>query len=93
MLNQIDAPPTSQEWVGLYKSPKDAIFKWVACGGYFREVKYGPVQFSGEFMSIFRKYPIWLQYFTLKEVKLNDNNTEPSMALSGWMTRVWVDRV
>lgn len=37
MLNKIDAPPNSHDWVGLYKNSEDAIPKWVACSGYFKE--------------------------------------------------------
>jgi hypothetical protein len=29
MLNQIDAPPTSHEWVGMYNNLEDVILEWV----------------------------------------------------------------
>lgn len=60
--------PLHKSGLVLYKSPKDAVSKWVACGGYFKEFKYGLVQFSGEFMGTFLKYTVGLQYFTLTKV-------------------------
>lgn len=53
VLNQIDVPPTSHEWVGLYKNYEDAILEHVVCGGYLNEFKHGSFQSSGEFMGIF----------------------------------------
>lgn len=90
MLNQIGAPPTSHERVGMYNNLEDAILERVACDGYLKEFKLGSVQFSGEFMGIFSKYMVGSQYFTVTKVKSNDCIARSSMAFLGCVTRVQV---
>lgn len=42
MRSQHDAQPISMEWVSLYKNPEEALPKWVANVGYFREFRAKP---------------------------------------------------
>lgn len=91
VLNKIDAPPTSHEWVGLYKNLVDVILERVACGGYLNEPTHGSVQSSEEFMDISKKkYTDGLQYFTVTEVKPNDCIAKPSVAFLEFVTWVHV---
>ena len=77
----------------MYRNTKDALLEWVVNVGYLKEFSYGHVHFSVECMSTFPKYVVASQYFTLSEVKPNTKNATPPMSFSGWMSRVWVDRL
>jgi hypothetical protein len=70
---------------------ENAILEWVACGGYFKEFKYGPLQLMKSLWGIIPKFIVGSQYFTLIEVELNDCNAEPSTTFLGCMMRVRVD--
>lgn len=69
------------------------IPKWVACGKYFKEFKYGVVELVGSSWGIFPKYIVGSQYFTLTKVKPNDYNAETFTTFLGWIMRVQVDRL
>jgi hypothetical protein len=88
MDSQVGAHPTSHEWVGLYRNQKDVMHTWVACARYFKEFRFGPMQFNAKLMGIFLKPTVGLQYFTLTKVKPNARNAKHPMAFSGWMSRV-----
>ena len=79
MLNQQNTQLTSQEWVGFYKSTKDALPEWVVSVGYLKAFSPDPIQFSVEFMSTFPKSIMGLQFFILIEIKPNiENATSPT---------------
>jgi hypothetical protein len=59
---------------------RDVVPKWVVKGGYIKDFNFGPVQFSVNFMGIFSKSTVRLQYFTLTEVKPNARN-QPFLSL------------
>lgn len=47
------AHPTSQQWVGLYRNQEGELLEWVVTACYCKEFGFGPIHFSGTFMSIF----------------------------------------
>ena len=55
MCGQHVAQPTSQEWVGLYKSVEDTMPEWVGCAKYLENCNFGPVEFGAQFMGTFHE--------------------------------------
>ena len=66
--------------------------EWVVCVGYSK-FRFRLVQISAEFLGIFPRSTVDLQYFTLVEVKLDARNVEHSMAFSGLISQVRVDKL
>ena len=59
--------------------------------GYLKEFGPGFVTLSVKFMSTFPKSTIGSQYFTLTEIKPNNENATPPTTFEGGMARIRVD--
>lgn len=84
--------PNSQKWVGLCTNQEDEFLEWVVSASYFKEVSFGPIQFSVAFMGILPKSIVGLQYFTLSEVKPYVTDAEPPQhSQVGCLELGWID--
>ena len=62
------------------------MLKWVVSAYYFKEFRFGLVQFSVAFIGNFPKFIVGSQYFTLIEVKSYGRDAKHPTTFSSWMS-------